>query len=273
MATTFEFIRERLLEAGRSGMSPADLLKEVRLPSSQVAGRRRGTYNSFMRAFHTLKQLGWVELMRKTEPSFQRGVETSGVLANKAFYRITKAGRDASPDDWANPLRTRFPQFWGREYRARYYFRTGRPRGRPRRPRRAVVERPPAVVEIPPVVVEERPPAVVEGRPPRERRVIRFPTSQRVYAQLAQLLPRVEELRETRDMMRLATLSGGFGLLVDQVTAALRTARGDERVRLEELDALLVRVSNALADMEEAVTPAQYREAWERLVECCRGRE
>lgn len=131
---TWEYVYEQLVQAGRSGASPADLLKQVRV--NPEIPRRSSTYASFQRGFHVLRQLGWVRKMTKTAPSHQRGVDVSGVLVEKHFYTLTPEGRSAT--GWDNPQKTLYPDLYTDPERWKRYRRpTGRLPGRPRRPLQA----------------------------------------------------------------------------------------------------------------------------------------
>lgn len=131
--TLGEWLREQFLFAGAAGAVGADLHRDyvdstrgqfTRMPSKL-------TYASFMRSLGLLSQLGWVERTGRTEPARQRGVPTSGVLRDRVFYRLTKAGRDANPGEWRYLHR--------RVYPSRYsYSPTGRSVGRPTGPRRVL---------------------------------------------------------------------------------------------------------------------------------------
>lgn len=121
------FIRDSLIAAGKEGVVCADLFKEVREHGSEWGlVRRKGTYNSFVRYFHWLKQLDWVKKTGVTEPAYQRGVETDGVLHERVRFTITLKGRNAPLEEWQNPQLVVHPN------QPKYYQPTGRPRGRPR---------------------------------------------------------------------------------------------------------------------------------------------
>lgn len=85
--------------------------------------------HSFYRYFHHLKQLGWVELTGKEEPSFQGGIVTDkpwgkpGAVVIKTdelvpgrgtiltevpkprrLFRLTAKGKAATEDEWRDPL-------------------------------------------------------------------------------------------------------------------------------------------------------------------------
>ena len=60
-------------------------------------------YHSFVVYFSNIVRLGWVELTGKeTLSSFQDHYPPS---QPQKYFRLTKAGRDATDSDWANPLR------------------------------------------------------------------------------------------------------------------------------------------------------------------------
>ena len=60
-------------------------------------------YHSFVVYFSNLMRLGWVEPTGKETPSsFQ---EHYPLGQPRKYFRLTKAGREASDVDWANPLR------------------------------------------------------------------------------------------------------------------------------------------------------------------------
>ncbi len=65
-------------------------------------------YHSFVVYFSNLQRLGWVELTGKeTLSSFQDHYPPG---QPQKYFRLTKAGRDATDSDWANPLRTLYDQ-------------------------------------------------------------------------------------------------------------------------------------------------------------------
>ena len=69
-------------------------------------------YHSFTRTIGVLGQLGYIERTPRTEPSFQKGVVTSGVLRDRRFYRVTKLGQEVDADAWRNPMRTAYPRLY-----------------------------------------------------------------------------------------------------------------------------------------------------------------
>ena len=58
-------------------------------------------YHSFVTYFHNIKRLGWVEVTGQTEPSAFQDHYRAG--QPRIFYRLTRAGREASGTAWANP--------------------------------------------------------------------------------------------------------------------------------------------------------------------------
>jgi len=60
------------------------------------------TYHSFIVYFSNLRRLGWVEFTGKEEPSAFQDHYPPG--PPRRYYRLTKAGREASDAAWADPL-------------------------------------------------------------------------------------------------------------------------------------------------------------------------
>ncbi len=80
-------------------------------------------YASFTRYFGHLKRLGWVEESGKTEPSTIQ--EDYPQAPSRVFYRLTEAGRKATPTQIADPLMTLY--HYSREQRSaktRSYYRS-----------------------------------------------------------------------------------------------------------------------------------------------------
>jgi len=132
------WIRDRLLEAGSNGTTVADL---HRIRTQLGVGfidedtvYKGGTYNTFARYFHWLKQLGFVEEVR-IEPSTTKGRDDAPEKEYRPrhYYRISDKGRRASIDEWRDPIATLHPEWTPTERKRRYRPPTGRPRGRPRK--------------------------------------------------------------------------------------------------------------------------------------------
>jgi hypothetical protein len=61
-------------------------------------------YHSFVVSFSNLQRLGWVQSTGREEPSAFQDNYPEG--QPRKYFRLTKAGREASDDDWSNPRRT-----------------------------------------------------------------------------------------------------------------------------------------------------------------------
>jgi len=125
-------IRERLLEAGSRGVVIADIFKDMK-------GRQtRATYCSFARYFWLFKKLGFIEPTTETEVAWSAtDWGKNPGLPDRAYFRMSSAGRKAPPHQWTNPMRTLFDRVHGRGAWKEYMKEhrkpsTGRPRGRPR---------------------------------------------------------------------------------------------------------------------------------------------
>ena len=64
-------------------------------------------YHSFLVCFGVLKRLGWVEPTAATEPSAVQG--NYPPAPERVYYRLTREGRDADTEAWANPLFALYP--------------------------------------------------------------------------------------------------------------------------------------------------------------------
>lgn len=96
----------------------------------------RVRYHSFLVYFGMLKRLGWVELTDRTEPStaqeamaLEPGELPRETGRPRTFYRLTAAGRAASPLEVMNPLRALYPEFtaqYFREKRSHHHYSTAK---------------------------------------------------------------------------------------------------------------------------------------------------
>ena len=262
MTTTFEFVREQLVAAGRQGVSQADLF--VALRQATIARRRKGTYSSFNQRFHTLIRLGLVERMKKTAPGFTKYSNLPDILSDKTFYRITREGREAPISVWVNPFVANYPEY---EDKSKYYMPTGRSRGRPRaeRVRRRRVERREraAIPEARPVVAE----------PVRERRRrLRIPVSQQIESELPALRERIEALRASRDLAEVGDLEQVMVRLFDRAVDALEQASGEERERLSVLASRLETAPEGWDDVRAGIrrgNEVTLQRGIETLLLCC----
>lgn len=265
MTTTFEFVREQLVAAGRAGISQADLF--VALRQATIERRSGGTYESFHKMFHVLVRLGFVERMVKTAPGITKYGGLAGVLADKTFYRITREGRQAPESVWRNPYVANYPQY---EDKSRYYTPTGRPRGRPRAERRRRRAR--ALVEGVSIVAV---PEVPEARPEpvrERRRRLRIPVAQQVESDLPALRESIEALRVSRSLAEVSTVRNVMVRLFDRVVDALVGAEGEERERLNALVARLERAPEGFDDVEAGIqwrNEVTFQRGIETLLLCC----
>lgn len=69
----------------------------ARMPYKAQAAR----FHSFVVYFSTVQRLGWVEATGREEPSEFQEHYPEG--QPRKYFRLTKAGREASEADWANP--------------------------------------------------------------------------------------------------------------------------------------------------------------------------
>jgi len=60
-------------------------------------------FHSFVVYFSTIQRLGWAEATGREEPSTFQEHYPPG--PPRRYFRLTKAGREASDADWTNPLR------------------------------------------------------------------------------------------------------------------------------------------------------------------------
>lgn len=266
MPTTFEVVRSLLTEAGAEGLPQSDLLSRLR-DDPRVENRRDGTYSSFVKMFHTLKMLGWVERTGQEAPSTTNDANVVGVLEPRVWYRLTATGRSADPNDWVNPYVVLYPQSADK---SRYYTPTGRPRGRPPQPRRVDVTPIPLVDRQEVIVVPQEDVTVI---PPAEtgRRRMRIPVSTLIERQLRDMLPRVETLRENAD--DLDAVERDLLAIFDEAADALERVSGSERQRVEAFAQRLERASEGFERMRLGLATDNrltYLEGLETVLGCCR---
>jgi DNA-binding PadR family transcriptional regulator len=68
----------------------------------------RMRYHSFLVYFGVLKRLGWVEATSETEGSSIQ--DNYPDAPDRAYYRLTRAGREAGEDLWSNPQYALYPE-------------------------------------------------------------------------------------------------------------------------------------------------------------------
>jgi len=70
--------------------------------------------HSFVVYFSNLQRLGWVEFSGREEPSMFQEHYPPG--PPRRYFRLTKAGREATEAAWSNPLFALYGERWGRDY-------------------------------------------------------------------------------------------------------------------------------------------------------------
>ena len=76
----------------------------VRMPYKAQGCR----FHSFVVYFSTIQRLGWVEATGREEPSTFQEHHPPG--PPRRYFRLTKAGKEASDTAWANPFRALYGQ-------------------------------------------------------------------------------------------------------------------------------------------------------------------
>ena len=95
-------MEEKNAKREKRAISPDNIEKLAERYLSRLPYKASGCrYHSFVVFFAELRQLGWVEPTGKEEPSdFQTNYPPG---PPRRYYRLTKAGRQASDADWSNP--------------------------------------------------------------------------------------------------------------------------------------------------------------------------
>jgi len=88
----------------------------------------RMRYHSFLVYFGVLKRLGWVEATSESESSSIQ--DNYPEAPDRAYYRLTQAGREAGEDLWSNPQYALYPEN-GRSHQSK---ETGWPHRKVRKP-------------------------------------------------------------------------------------------------------------------------------------------
>jgi len=121
-----ERLEEKRIKAGRGAFTESEYEQQLSYFLSRIPRKfTRMRASSFYKYFSNLERLGWVEPTGKTEVStFQ---EKYPPAAPRIFYRLTKAGREATDAEWSNPIVTLYPDLFNLDYfrernkRHRYY--------------------------------------------------------------------------------------------------------------------------------------------------------
>jgi len=110
-----ERVEEARIKAGKPAFTEAEYEEQLSYFLSRIPRKfTRMRASSFYKYFSNLERLGWVEPTGKTEVStFQ---EKYPPAAPRIFYRLTKAGREATDVGWSNPIVTLYPDLFNLEY-------------------------------------------------------------------------------------------------------------------------------------------------------------
>lgn len=85
-------------------IEPANIEKLTEWYLSRIPYKTRGCrFHSFIVYFSTLRRLGWVEPTGREEPSSFQDHYPPG--PPRRYFRLTKAGREATETAWRNPCR------------------------------------------------------------------------------------------------------------------------------------------------------------------------
>ncbi len=95
---------EKRARRGKRPIDPDNIDKLAEWYLARMPYKAQGArFHSFVVYFSTIQRLGWVEVTGREEPSAFQQYFPPG--PPRRYYRLTKKGREASDDDWANPHR------------------------------------------------------------------------------------------------------------------------------------------------------------------------
>jgi len=102
-------IEERRARRDNRTLNPDNIEKLAEKYLARMPYKAHGCrFHSFTVYFSNLQRLGWVEATGEKEPSAFQDHYPPG--QPRKYFRLTKAGREASDDAWANPLRVLYGQ-------------------------------------------------------------------------------------------------------------------------------------------------------------------
>jgi len=103
-----ERVEEARIKAGKPAFTEGEYEEQLSYFLSRIPRKfTRMRASSFYKYFSHLQRLKWVEKSGKVEVStFQ---EKYLPAAPRVFYRLTKAGREATDAEWSNPVITLYP--------------------------------------------------------------------------------------------------------------------------------------------------------------------
>lgn len=96
------YIRQYLHSAGPAGGNPYAMWKSLR-EQRKLLGIKCGTYTTFATYIHSLRKLGFIEVIR-TEPGSHPFIKI------KKFYGLVDAHKNAK--EWRNPRAYLYPDSW-----------------------------------------------------------------------------------------------------------------------------------------------------------------
>lgn len=97
-------VEEKRARREKRSIEPANIEKLAERYLSRMPYKSRGCrFHSFVVYFSNLQRLGWVEPSGREEPSSFQDHYPPG--PPRRYFRLTKAGREASETAWKNPLR------------------------------------------------------------------------------------------------------------------------------------------------------------------------
>ena len=102
-------LEEKLARRKKRPINPENIERLTEIYLARMPYKAQGCrYHSFVVYFSNLQRLGWVEPTGKEMPSSFQDHYLLG--QPRRYFRLTKAGREASDVDWANPLRVLYGQ-------------------------------------------------------------------------------------------------------------------------------------------------------------------
>ena len=100
---------ERIARREKRYIDPDNIIELANRYLSRMPYKAQGCrFHSFVVYFSTLQRLGWVEATGKEEPSAFQDHYPPG--PSRKYFRLTKAGKEASDTVWSNPLRALYGQ-------------------------------------------------------------------------------------------------------------------------------------------------------------------
>jgi hypothetical protein len=97
-------VEEKRAKRDKRPINPDNIDKLAERYLARMAYKAQGCRShSFVVYFSNIQRLGWVEATGQEESSAFQEHYPKG--QPRKYFRLTKAGREASEDDWANPLR------------------------------------------------------------------------------------------------------------------------------------------------------------------------